>query len=113
MREAGIKVEVLIDHFPPGTRDIHWIPVIARRGWVTLTHDLNLRYNAPERDAIMRSGLRVIVIRSGSTRAQMAQIFLDLREPILDFLQQHPAPFISRLYHDRIEMWLSRDDWMP
>lgn len=61
----------------------------------------------------MDSGLQVIVIRSGNRRAEMAQIFLNLREPIIAFLRQHPPPFIARLYRDRIEMWLSRDDWTP
>ena len=61
----------------------------------------------------MESGLQVIVIRSGNRRAEMAQIFLNLREPIIEFLHQNTAPFIARLYHNRIEMWLSRDDWIP
>jgi len=43
----------------------------------------------------------------------MAQIFLNLREQISDFLRQNPAPFIARLYRDRIEMWLSQDDLIP
>ena len=58
----------------------------------------------------MQSGLRVIVIRSGSTRGDMARTFLNLRDQIYDFLRQHRAPFIARLYHNRIEMWLSRAD---
>ena len=28
-------------------------------------------------------------------------------------LTRNPAPFIARLYRNRIEMWLSRDDWTP
>lgn len=106
-------MEVLADHFPNGTDDVSWIPIVAQHGWVALTHDLRVRYNEIERDAIMASGLRVIVIRSGTTHAEMARIFLDLREQIIDFLRQHPPPFITRLYRDRIEMWLSRDDWTP
>jgi hypothetical protein len=113
IREAGLNVETLTSHFHAGTSDVHWIPVVARREWVVLTHDLNMRYNASERDTIMHSQSRVIVIRSGSTRADMAQIFLNLREQIIDFLRQNPAPFIARLYRDRIEMWLSLDNWMP
>ena len=106
-------MEILTNHFPSGTDDVFWIPIVAQHGWVALTHDLRVRYNKIERDAIMGSELRLIVIRSGSTHAEMAQIFLNLREQIMDFLQQNPAPFIARLYRDRIEMWLSRDDWTP
>lgn len=106
-------MEILANHFPIGTHDVFWIPVVAQHGWVALTHDFHVRYNAVEREVIMASGLRVIVIRSGSTHAEMARIFLDLREQIIHFLQQHPAPFIARLYRDRIELWLGRDDLTP
>lgn len=85
--EAGVPVEVLTDHFPPGTADVNWIPVVAARRWIALTHDARIRYNSNERDAIMESGLRVIVIRSGSARADMAKAFLDLRDQIYDFVQ--------------------------
>ncbi len=113
LRDAGVRVEALTNHFPAGTNDVDWIPVVAQREWVALTHDLNMRYNTPERNAIMRSGLRVIVIRSGSTRAEMALTFLDLHERIIHFLEHNPAPFIARLYHNRIEMWLNADNWCP
>ena len=106
-------MELLTNHFPSGTDDVIWIPVVAQHGWVALTHDLHVRYNKTERDAIMESGLRVIVIRSGSTHAEMAQIFLSLREQIIAFLRQNPAPFIARLYRNHIEMWLNRDNWAP
>ena len=106
-------MEILTNHFPIGTDDVVWIPVVAQYGWVALTHDLHVRYNQIERDAIMQSGLRVIVIRGGSTHAEMAQIFLSLRDQIIEFLRNNPAPFIARLYRDRIELWLSRDDWTP
>ena len=106
-------MEKLLDHFVSGTPDAEWIPQIAQRGWVTLTHDRRIRYNRRNRDAAMSSGARIIVISSGNARAEMAQIFLNLREQITDFLQQNSAPFIARLYRDRIEMWLSRDDWTP
>ncbi len=65
-----------------------------------------------EHDAVVQHGGRVVIIRANGTRAEMAQIFLNLREQIINFLSQNPAPFIARLYRDRIEMWLSRDDWV-
>ena len=88
-----MRVEALTNHFPAGTNDVDWIPVVAQREWVVLTHDRNMRYNTPERNSIMQSRLRVIVIRGGSTRAEMAKIFLNLHEQIIDFLEQNPAPF--------------------
>ena len=113
LRSAGIAVEILADHFDLGARDIDWIPPASGMGWLIITHDRDIRYNRQERDAVMRNGGRVIIIRASGTRAEMAQTFLDLREQIIDFLGQNPAPFIARLHRDRIEMWLSRDDWTP
>ena len=110
LRSAGIAVEILADHFDLGTKDIDWIPPTSEMGWLIITHDRDIRYNRQERDAVMRYGGRVIIIRASGTRAEMAQIFLDLREQIINFLGQNPAPFIARLHRDRIEMWLSRDD---
>ncbi len=111
LREAGLDLEILIDHFDQGTQDVHWIQSIARRQWVIITHDRDIRYNRRARDAVMTNGGRVIIIRASGTRQEMALAFLNLRHHIVEFLRQNPAPFIARLYRDRIEMWLSRDNW--
>ena len=109
----GIQLEKLLDHFPRGTPDAEWIPEVAQRGWVALTHDRRIRYNRRNRDAAMNSDARIIVISSGTTRAEMARIFLELHDQILGFLRDNQPPFIARLYRDRIEMWLSQNDWRP
>ena len=113
LRDVGVPLEILSDHYAHGAPDTDWIPSVAQRGWVIITHDRDIRYNRRERDAVMQHGGRAIIIRASGTRAEMAQIFVSLREQIMDFLYRNPAPFIARLYRDRIEMWLSRDDWAP
>lgn len=113
LRDAGVNLEILLDHYAHGTPDADWIPYVAQRGWVIITHDRDIRYNREERDAVMQHGGRLIIIRTSGTRAEMAQIFLNLSEHIITFLIQNPAPFIARLYRDRIEMWLSQDDPIP
>ena len=80
---------------------------------MVITHDRDIRYNRQERDAVMHHGGRVIIIRASGTRAEMAHNFLNLRDQIVDFIRRNPAPFIARLYRDRIEMWLGRDDLTP
>ena len=106
----AIQLEKLLDHFPSGTPDAEWIPEVSQRGWVALTHDRRIRYNRRNRDAAMNSGARIIVVSSGTTRAEMARIFLGLHDQILRFLHENESPFIARLYRDRIEMWLNLDD---
>ena len=40
-----------------------WIPQASGMGWLIITHDRDIRYNRQERDAVMRYGGRVIIIR--------------------------------------------------
>jgi hypothetical protein len=68
LRDAGVRVEALTNHFPAGTNDVDWIPVVAQREWVVLTHDRNMRYNTPERNSIMQSRLRVKVTGDSDQR---------------------------------------------
>ena len=83
------------------------------RRWVVLTHDKRMRHNRLEQDTIMSCQSRVIVISSGSTRAEMASLFLASMDRVLAFIQQHEPPFIARLYRNRIELWLDLETWRP
>ena len=100
-----------MDHFQPGVPDVVWIPLVAQRRWVILTTDVRLRYNLVERDAIMGSNAAVLILVSSHAHPELASYFLACRDLIVDFLQNHDPPFIARLYRDRIEMWLNRDNW--
>ena len=113
LRDASVNVETLVGNFASGTPDAEWIPQVAQHCWVVLTHDQRIRYNRLERDTVMNSVSRIIVICSGDTRAEMAEIFLASRNRILAFLRQNDAPFIARLYRTRVEVWLNTDNWMP
>ena len=93
--------------------DTEWTPVVARRGWTALTTDVRLRYNRRERDTIMGAGLGIIVLVSGRTHREKAEIFLRSRRRIVNFIRQNEPPFIARLYRDRIELWLDRSGWTP
>ena len=57
LRKAGIKVEVLADHFERGTRDETWLPEVGRRGWAVVTKDKRIRHRQVEMDALMGAGV--------------------------------------------------------
>ena len=61
LRAAGAKVEVHLDHFPGDKPDTEWIPEVARRGWVLITKDKNIRRNPLERAAYQAAKLRGFV----------------------------------------------------
>jgi hypothetical protein len=62
LRSAGAKVAVHLDHFPGNMPDVEWIPEVARRDWVLITKDQNIRRNPLERRAYELSGLRGFVV---------------------------------------------------
>lgn len=61
LRAAGAKVEVHLDHFPGDMPDVDWIPEVARRDWVLITKDQNIRRNPLERFAYEAAKLRGFV----------------------------------------------------
>ena len=77
LRKAGAIVEVHDDHFPQETEDLVWIPAVAARGWVLITRDQNIRYNALERAAYRSARLRgFIVTGKGMGGAEFAELMV-------------------------------------
>ena len=78
LRDAGVRVELLIDHHSPGTPDAEWLADVGRRGWVVLTKDKRMRFRPAEQIAIVKHGVRAFVLTSGEMSAQdMAVAFLE------------------------------------
>lgn len=61
LRAAGAKVEVHLDHFPGDMADTEWIPEVAKREWVLITKDQNIRRNPLERATYKAAKLRGFV----------------------------------------------------
>lgn len=62
LRAAGARVEVHLDHFAGAMPDVEWIPEVARRDWVLITKDQNIRRNPIERVAYEAAKLRGFVV---------------------------------------------------
>jgi hypothetical protein len=62
LRAAGANVEVHIEHFEQSAPDVEWIPEVARRDWVLITKDENIRRNPLERSAYEQSKSRGFVV---------------------------------------------------
>lgn len=98
LREAGLIVHRLVDEFPIDTPDAVWLQEVASRGWVVITCNAKIRYNRLERDALMRSGARVIMLPRGDTNmAQMARNLVNSASQIRRFVARQNGPFIATL----------------
>src|SRR5438105_8486798 len=84
LRAAGIKAEHKDDHFAQNTDDDVWMPEVGKRGWVVLTRDTRIRFHANEREAVLKSSLRMFSLqtkrgkdgRRGITGKEMTEIIL-------------------------------------
>lgn len=109
LRDAGVHLEIHLDHFPQGSPDEEWLPEVGRRGWVLLTLDTRLRYNRLEQNAIIENGVAAFVLVGGDTHEDKAAVFLAARRRIHSFLDRHPPPFIAKVYrHARVALWLTK-----
>lgn len=94
-----MRVESHDDHFVSTTRDETWIPDVARRGWVALTRDLQIRRRPNERDAVSESGLRLIVLASKLPFPELARLVAASRGTIERFIaRQSAGPWIARFH---------------
>ena len=98
LSENNIIVERHADHFLHDTKDEEWLTEIGRRGWVAISHDQRIRYTAVERDAVMVSGLGLLVMIGKSKPVDLAINFLNTYPAIEDFLVNQPKPFIAKIH---------------
>lgn len=108
LRKAGEQAHAHDDHFAQDTPDDVWLPVVAKRGWVVLTKDKNIRRNELERIAIVQSHASVFMLGRGDLTAEtMARIFIEALPSMRRALRRFgPALVVSvtALGHARVLM---------
>ena len=107
LQSTGINIEIHDKHFDKGAQDVDWLPEVGKRGWVVLTKDANIGKHTLERIAVTRAQIKMFVLASQSlSGTDMAAIFLKAIVAMQEFVREHPAPFIAKIYRDgKILMW--------
>jgi PIN domain-containing protein len=101
LKANSFAVERHSDHFPPECPDEEWLAEVARRGWVAVTHDARIRYKPNELAAVIRHGVRLVVVVGKAPYPDLARSFVNTRAPIEAFIEETPAPFIAKVYRPR------------
>ena len=57
LRQAGMRVEIHDDHFPPDAEDADGLRIVGQRGWAVLTKDERIRRRPLERRALIDAGV--------------------------------------------------------
>jgi len=98
LRALGLAVEVHEDHYPSDATDVEWLSDIGKKGWVVLTKDSQIRYRAPERQALLNAGVAAFVLTSGNlTGDEMKQVFITAMPRIMKLLNRQQRPFIAKV----------------
>lgn len=107
---AGWSVERHDDHFEDDTADTAWIHDVGGRGWMILTADQRIRYNPPEKAALLASGTHTFLLagRKDHTGTEMATAFITAQSGIRHATATHKPPAVFKVHHDgRVELWLT------
>lgn len=111
LRSLGATVEILSDHFNPNTRDVDWIPRIATRGWVILTHDRAITHNRLEREAVLSAGARYVCIAGANLRGVEIADLVGRHFALLSgLLSVAPTPLLVRVLQKSVQ-FLDRGEW--
>jgi len=98
LKALGARVQMHRDHFREDAEDVDWLPVIARREWVTLSKD---QYNWLERRAIKNAkGRAFLLVRGELSGREQASIICKALPKMLRILDLTPRPFIAKIYRD-------------
>jgi len=98
LRAAGAVVEVHDDHLPATAPDEDWIELAARKSWLAITKDRNIRYRAAELEAIREHSAMVLVVRATNATGQdIADVLVKAQMRIRRFVDKHDAPFVARI----------------
>lgn len=114
LRNVGVRVELLSEHFPTQTPDVEWLAEVGRRGWLVLTRDVAIGGNIPEAVAVAQGNARMFALVMGNApRAELERDIVNAIPKMERFAQSHPAPFIAKVYpFGKVKKWQDRDKLM-
>lgn len=83
---------------PRGLSDPDLAALIGSRDWVLISKDVETRYRPNEREAIVRTKLRVFQLTRGAwTAGEMITALMNARLRMHRLLRRQRAPFIARI----------------
>lgn len=95
---AAIPVERHLKHFPAGTPDEVWLPVVGKNGWVLLTTDARIRYRANEKRAEKENGVRMFYFSTNQLSGRQMATALEKALPrILRIYSGQKPPYCAAI----------------
>lgn len=106
----------------PRTRDDVWLPEVAAKGWIVLSHDKRQRRVRVERDAAMNAGATVFYL-IGKHHDEVTRNLIATIPKIIRFREKNKPPFLARVTRPdpkfpvgsrpgNVDMALTKDEWL-
>lgn len=89
LRDAGLAVESLEDHFAHDTPDVEWLAEVGKRGWIVFTGDKSIGRNELEIDTFMHAGVRAFLPGNRMKPDQFAELIIRAQDKINQFLKKN------------------------
>lgn len=98
LEAAGIRFELLHDHFAAGTADEDWLADVGARGWVVLTKDQRIHRRRAEFQTLVAANVAAFVLSSGNmTGVAMGRAFVLGYPRIKKMLRDYERPFVAAI----------------
>lgn len=95
---AGLQARRHRDHFPHDCPDEIWLETVGREGWIALSHNARIRYTPNELAAVVRHRVRLVIVVGKAPYPQLAKHFVATAPRVAEFVEQHSAPWIAKVY---------------
>ena len=96
--QRGVRHERHGSHFPPGTEDTVWLPLVGQNRWLLITKDKRIRYNELEKAAVLRYSVREFYFSSGNySGAEMAEMLVTALPEMARICRKYDPPFIASI----------------
>ena len=98
LQAEDVRYERHSNHFPRGTPDMQWLPMVGERGWALLTSDGRIRYHALEKQAVQRHAVAMFYFSTNNMGGAGMGTALSAALPAMQrlFAQRQP-PFIASI----------------
>lgn len=95
LRSNGLTVATAADLGLVGEADAVWIPYVTKRGFVILTADRAIRLVPAEKEALLRTGARIVAVKVGGSKTleMIASNVINSHHAIERFDSRNEAPW--------------------
>jgi hypothetical protein len=101
IRSAGYTAIVHDEYFDQATPDIEWLSTVGKKGWVVLSHDVNITKNLPELEALIAANVHAFIFKIKHPNGNLLVNAVTSALPhIVQIVNRRPPPSVGIVNKD-------------